>query len=153
MIVEKIPFRFYRSPSTKAEPFNKLQEAAEQYGVTANAISNVPLGKGGFYSPNNALDIQPFLLGPLRRTATSYQCHRHKGSSESEEGQHIWALLLQLCDYLLEQGWAEGNGNLEGQLDIGIDKKKDEVLIGNERGKYDFRIRNSQFSDVLHLYP
>ena len=82
-------------------------------------ISNVPLGKGGFYSPPNAVDIQPFLLGPLKRAATTYQCHRHRGSFESEEGQRVWALLLQLCDYLLEQGWSEGNNNIDGHLDIG----------------------------------
>ena len=97
----------------------KLQELAEVYGITLNSISNVPLGKGGFYSPTNALDIQPFLLGPLKRTATTYQCHRYNKSFESEEGQHVWMLLLQLCDYLLEQGWNEGNSNIEGHLDIG----------------------------------
>ncbi len=113
-------FFFYRSPSTKPELFNKLQESAEKYGIKSDSISNIPLGTGGFYSPTNALDIQPFLLGPLKRTATTYQCHRHNGSFESEEGQHIWALLLQLCDYLLEQGWSEGNSNIEGNLDIGM---------------------------------
>jgi len=109
----------YRSPSTKPELFNKLKESAEAYGIKPNSISNVPLGKGGFYSPTNALDIQPFLLGPLKRTATTYQCHRNNGSFKSEEGQNIWILLLQLCDYLLEQGWSEGNSNIEGNLDIG----------------------------------
>ena len=113
---------FFRSASTKPEPFNKLQESAEKYGIKLNTISNIPLGKGGFYSPTNALDIQPFLLGPLKRTATTYQCHRHNGSFESEEGQNVWTLLLQLCNYLLEQGWAEGNSNIEGHLDIGNEK-------------------------------
>jgi hypothetical protein len=117
-------FRFDRSPSTKPEPFTKLQEAAEKYGIKPNSVSNVPLGKGGFYPPSNAVDIQPFLLGPLKRTATTYQCLRHNGSFNNEEGQHIWTLLLQLCDYLLEQGWEEGNLNMEGYLDIGINKKK-----------------------------
>jgi hypothetical protein len=87
-----------------------------------DTISNIPLGKGGFYSPTNALDIQPFLLGPLKRTATTYQCYRHGGSFESEEGQNVWRLLIQLCDYLLEQGWNEGNSNIEGHLDIGKEK-------------------------------
>jgi len=114
---------FYRSTTTKAEPFSKLQELAEVYGIKPNTISNVPLGKGGFYSPTNALDIQPFLLGPLKRTATTYQCHRYHHSFESEEGQNVWTLLLQLCDYLLEQGWTEGNSNTEGHLDIGKGKK------------------------------
>ena len=72
-----------------------------------------------FYSPSNAMDIQPFLLGPLKRTATTYQCYRHIGNTDNEEAQHVWTLLLQLCDYLLEQGWTEGNTNLEGHLDIG----------------------------------
>jgi hypothetical protein len=112
-------FFCYRSPSTKPEPFNKLQESADIYGIKPNSISNIPLGKGGFYPPTNAVDIQPFLLGPLKRTATAYQCHRHNGSFDSEEGQNIWTLLLQLCDYLLEQGWSEGNSNMEGYLDIG----------------------------------
>jgi hypothetical protein len=115
MVIYLIFFKFtylffsFRSASTKPEPFNKLEEAAEKYGIKLNTISNIPLGKGGFYSPTNALDIQPFLLGPLKRTATTYQCHRHNGSFESEEGQNVWTLLLQLCDYLLEQGWTEGN--------------------------------------------
>ncbi|CAF4785458.1 unnamed protein product, partial [Rotaria magnacalcarata] len=81
-----------RSPSTKPEPFSKLQTLAEPYGIKPNTISNVPLGKGGFHSPTNALEIQPFLLGPLKRTATTFQCHRHSGSVDSEEGQHVWAL-------------------------------------------------------------
>lgn len=58
-------------------------------------------------------------MGPLKRTATTFQCHRNSGNANSEEGQNVWALLLQLCDYLIEQGWDEGNGNLEGHLDIG----------------------------------
>ena len=113
-IFRKFVFLFYRSPGTIPEPFNKLQESAEKYGIKLNTISNIPLGKDSFYSPTNALDIQPFLLDPLKRTATSYQCHRHNGSFESEEGQNIWTLLLQLCDYLLEQGWSEGNSNIAG---------------------------------------
>ncbi|CAF4446082.1 unnamed protein product, partial [Rotaria magnacalcarata] len=39
------------SPSTKPEPFSKLQTLAEPYGIKPNTISNVPLGKGGFHSP------------------------------------------------------------------------------------------------------
>ena len=112
-------FIFQRSPSTKPELYNKLKESAEKYGINPSSISNIPLGKGGFYSPTNALDIQPFLLGPLKRTATTYQCHQYNGNSDSEEGQNVWSLLVQLCDYLLEQGWSEGNLNLEGHLDIG----------------------------------
>lgn len=112
-------FFSHRSPSTKPEPYAKLKELAEPYGIKPNTISNIVLGKGGFYPPASALEIQPFLLGPLKRTATTYQSHRYKGTFESEEGQNVWALLLQLCDYLLEQGWAEGNGNMEGHLDIG----------------------------------
>lgn len=81
--------------------------------------SNVSLGKGGFYSPPNSMEIQPFLLGPLKRTATTYQCYRHKRDTENEEAQRVWTLLLQCCDYLIEQGWTEGNNNLEGHLDIG----------------------------------
>ncbi|UJR28229.1 hypothetical protein I4U23_009479 [Adineta vaga] len=109
------------SPSTKPEPLKKLQESVEVYGIKSNTISNIPLGKGGFYSPTNAMDIQPFLLGPLKRTATTYQCHRHQKTFESEEGQQVWTLLLQLCDYLVEQGWSEGNMNIEGHLDIGYE--------------------------------
>ncbi|CAF3345767.1 unnamed protein product [Rotaria socialis] len=109
------------SPSTKPEPFSKLQTLAAPYGIKPHTISNVPLGKGGFHSPTNALEIQPFLLGPLKRTATTFQCHRHSGSVDSEEGQNVWGLLVQLCEYLLEQGWAEGNRNLEGHLDIGYE--------------------------------
>jgi hypothetical protein len=120
IFLKSIVFRFNRSPSTKPEPLAKLKEAAAKYGITPNSISNVPLGKGGFYPPSNALDIQPFLLDPLKRTATTYQCLRRNGSFNSEEGQNIWALLLQLCDYLLEQGWQEGNLNMDGYLDIGI---------------------------------
>ena len=121
-LIDSLPYGTW-SPSTKAEPFSKLKEAAEKYGITSDGISNIPLGKGGFHPPSTAVDIQPFLLGPLKRTATSYQCHRHSGSAESEEAQNIWKLLLQLCDYLLEQGWAEGNGNMEGHLDIGTDEE------------------------------
>ena len=115
--ISNLPYRTW-SPSAKPEPFSKLKEAAEKYGFTSDGISNVPLGKG-FYSPSNALDIQPFLLGPLKRTATSYQCYRHSGNVESEDARNTLTLLLQLCDYLIEQGWAEGNGNMEGHLDIG----------------------------------
>ena len=118
-VLLSLEFSSFRSPTTKAEPFQKLQESAEKYGVQLDIISNIPLGKGGFYAPRNALDIQPFLLGPLKRTATSFQCHRHRKTVDSEEGQNTWKLLLQLCDYLLEQGWAEGNMNIEGHLDIG----------------------------------
>jgi hypothetical protein len=100
-----------------------LRQAAAKYGIESDAVSNIPLGKGGFYSPSNGLDIQPFLLGALKRTATTYQCHRHNGSFESEEGESVWILLLQLCDYLFEQGWAEGNSNIEGHLDIGKKKR------------------------------
>ena len=87
----------------------------------------MPLGKGGFYPPSNGLDIQPFLLGPLKRTATTYQCLQRNGNFNSEEGQNVWRLLLQLCDYLLEQGWQEGNLNMEGHLDIGTTKRN--ILI------------------------
>ena len=114
-------FFFYRSSSKKSESFEKLQNLADDYEVKLNTISNVPLGRGGFYSPKNALEIQPFLLGPLKRTATTYQCHRHNDNLDSEEAQNVWALLLQLCDYLLEQGWTEGNSNIEGHLDIGME--------------------------------
>lgn len=112
-------FFFSRSPRTKAEPFDKLFDAAKLYGVELNGFSNLPLGRGGFYSPSNALDIQPFLLGPLKRTATTLQCHRHQKTIETEEGQRVQNLFIQLCSYLLEQGWNEGNGNIEGHLDIG----------------------------------
>ncbi|CAF0756667.1 unnamed protein product [Adineta steineri] len=118
--LKTIPYGTW-SPTTKPETFQKLQELVEVYGIKPDTISNVPLGKGGFYSPTNALDIQPFLLGPLKRTATTYQCHRHSQTFESEEGQNVWILLQQLCDYLLEQGWAEGNLNVEGHLDIGYE--------------------------------
>ncbi|CAF1304398.1 unnamed protein product [Adineta ricciae] len=126
--VNKVKDRWLRNlpyatwaPSAKPESFSKLQELAAAYGIKPNSISNIPLGKGAFYSPDNALDIQPFLLGPLRRTATTYQCHRHQKTFESEEGQNVWKLLLQLCDYLLEQGWSEGNLNQSGHLDIGYE--------------------------------
>lgn len=124
-------FSFRRAPTTKPEPIDKLLESAEKYGIQSNTCSNIPLGKGGFYSPANAMDIQPFLLGPLKRTATTYQCHRHKGTAESEEGQRVRALLLQLCDYLLEQGWTEGNGNVEGHLDIGEQINRSVIFISH----------------------
>ncbi|CAF4047095.1 unnamed protein product [Rotaria sp. Silwood2] len=134
--LETLPYGTW-SPSTKPEPFSKLQKLAETYGIKPNMISNVPLGKGGFYSPTNALDIQPFLLGPLKRTATTYQCHRHKHTFESEEGQNVWTLLLQLCDYLLEQGWAEGNGNVEGNLDIGYEIRNFPMCLTYIRNELD----------------
>ncbi|CAF0810303.1 unnamed protein product [Rotaria sordida] len=134
--LESLPYGTW-SPSTKPEPFSKLQKLAETYGIKPNTISNVPLGKGGFYSPTNALDIQPFLLGPLKRTATTYQCYRYNRSFESAEGQNVWTLLLQLCDYLLEQGWAEGNGNMEGNLDIGYEIRNFPMCLTYIRNELD----------------
>jgi hypothetical protein len=112
-------FSLHRSPGAKPESIAQLLALTSPYHVQLAGCSNVPLGKGGFYAPSNGLPIQPFLLGPLKRTATSFQCYKHKDQLDSDEAQQTKTLLFQLCDYLLEQGWNEGNGNIEGHLDIG----------------------------------
>ncbi|CAF1546936.1 unnamed protein product, partial [Didymodactylos carnosus] len=109
------------SAGTKPEPLEKLQGLCAKYNIRRNEenfITGIPLGKGGFYSPTNALDLQPFLVGPFKKAAISFCSYKDKSSAEA---QATWNLFIDLSDYLLEQGWSEGNGNMEGNLDIGYE--------------------------------